>query len=61
MNDVRSKAIAVLIVLWMALMTGLFALVMLPPGSGVSQMLPAPVAAVQSYVYGQFHSPSTLW
>lgn len=61
MNDLRSRIVAVLIVLWMALMTVLFALVMLPPDSGVAQRLPAPIAAVQSYVYGQFHSPSTLW
>ena len=49
------------ILIWMAVMTGLFALVMLPQDSGLIGLLPGPIAAVQAFVFNLFYSASVLW
>lgn len=60
MNRLQSHLLSLAILIWMAAMTGVFALVMLPQDSGLIELLPAPIAAVQAFVFNLFHSASIL-
>ena len=48
------------ILMWMAIMTGLFVLVMLPQDSGLIGLLPGPIERLQAFVFNLFYSASVL-